>query len=326
MADATENLGAVSAAAFKEQTTGVNEFGNDWNKFVSKMKVTGIKLGEKLFPVVEKLLNALDPILDKILAMDDATLEWGIKAAGLAMALGPVLRGLGGITSLLSNNMGLFTSSITDFAGMAGGLDSVASGATGAAGKVSKFAKVLGGLRAAGAVVGAGAAGYAIGETFNQLLFDPQVKESTEKRESFDVVRRQALDVARTGTREEKLAAFAKLGETRRAAEATGDIANIEDVAGTLVSAFSDIESPMERHRRQIREIIDAQEKLVKSLDKENAIRRSAINTQTEVIENRQVTKEIVELNFKNIPDGTKVTRTKSRPVPNTGVTMAGVF
>jgi hypothetical protein len=339
VSEETKNLGQVSGAAYAEQTQGINKFGHSWDKFQSKMKATGIKLGEKLLPVVEKLLTALEPLLDKILAADPATLEWGLRIGGLAMAIGPALRVVGGFTQGLSGLMGLVSKSKTGMSaltrifgklggagdgldGVTDGLSGVGTAAGGATGQVSKLTSALG---KAGAVAGALGAGLAIGEGLNQLLFDPQVEETTKERDTLENLRRKAMETVRHGTREEKLAAHEALGKA--AIEGPGAVSNIEDVFGTLASLVSDVESPMERYERQTEEIIETQKALIASLKDEKAIRRFNTQAQAEVIETRSMTKEVVEVTFANAPKGTRVRRSqRGKPAVDTGVSMAGAL
>jgi TP901 family phage tail tape measure protein len=96
----TEEVGKALEAtlkAFKAQTGGINEAGFTWDQGVQRTKNMAVVLGDKLLPQVEKFVKWLEPLIDRISNASDATLTFGLKAAGAALVMGPLISGIGKI-------------------------------------------------------------------------------------------------------------------------------------------------------------------------------------------------------------------------------------
>jgi TP901 family phage tail tape measure protein len=109
--------------AFKEQSDGINKAGFAMNKFIERVKILGIRIGDKLAPKLLELLDRLDPTIDKLSNLSTESLGTAIKIGVFAAAIGPALLIVGKLTTAIA---GLMT-----FIGGAGGLAGIAAVATG---------------------------------------------------------------------------------------------------------------------------------------------------------------------------------------------------
>jgi TP901 family phage tail tape measure protein len=97
-AQKTKAMGDVAGAtdeAFNEMTGGINKDGHAMDQSRQRVEKAAVALGDKLLPVVVKLTDKLVPLIDRIADADEETLEWGIKIAAGAAAVGPLLIGIG---------------------------------------------------------------------------------------------------------------------------------------------------------------------------------------------------------------------------------------
>ena len=313
----SKKAGKATRDAYKEQTEGINKSGHDWKKFLARLQVFAQRVGDKLMPVMEKFFNVITPLLEKFEKMDNATLEWGIKLAGLAIAVGPVLKGLGGLTSIFSNSIGLMALNKKGLSSLAFQYDAVTGKLTGVTSAAKTAGSALGRITGtSAAVLGAATVGYGIGETLNTMVIDPQTKRAVKTREDIEGTRYKAERIARTGTKEEKIKAVYELDNAIKKMPDT--IATVEDAAGMIASIFTDVESPIERMARQTKGLVDAQKALLASIKQEEIARRNNIPAET-----KHVTKEVVEVTFPNKPPDVKVRRSIRRTA-NTGVVLAG--
>jgi TP901 family phage tail tape measure protein len=186
-----KSVGALDAA-YKEQMDGINKSGANWDKTKAKIFALAVKIGDKLLPVLDKLINKyIVPLVDKLSNMDDATLESTLKFAGFAMALGPVLTGLGNVTSAVSGSITFFQNLKTVMSGLKTAAVALPS-ALKAIGVASKTASV--GVRALttafGAAAVAAAAYYAI---------KMNIEKSEKKLQKTEDLRTKAMQVAEKG-------------------------------------------------------------------------------------------------------------------------------
>jgi hypothetical protein len=318
----------ATGEALKEQMEGINKSGADWKKFTAQLINFSVKIGDKLLPIMEKLLSKhIVPLLSKLEKMDPATLEWGIKLAGIAMALGPVLSVTGSFIGNLGNIMGLLTKTKAGTMALSKSFDIMTGTAQGTLGVLGKLGTALG---AVGAVAAAGTAGYALGTVISKTFLEPHAEEKAKAREDLDNLRRKALEVARYGTREEKMAALVQL-RAESIKNAPRAIESFEDAVGTVTSVFTDTESPMERMKRRTQELVDAQKKLIDSINEETRRIKTGTpavaGTAATIAETRSVSKEIVEVRFPNKPEDVEVRRTGKKATNlRTGVVLAESF
>lgn len=87
-----ENTGALDDA-YKKMTETTQE---KFTKSLNKLKNTGMEVGIKLLPLVEKGINLISGLADKFNKLSPATQEWIVKVALASAALGPFLSVTGG--------------------------------------------------------------------------------------------------------------------------------------------------------------------------------------------------------------------------------------
>lgn len=133
-----DSVGAADAA-YREQTEGVNAGEFQFKQFIETLKSLGRAIGDKLIPIFTRLGGRLTPLIDKVTAMDDATLEMYMKIAGAVAVVGPALMIFGKLFTAISAVVGAVSG--------AGGLTAVLVTLTGPVGLVAA------GMLAAGAGV-----------------------------------------------------------------------------------------------------------------------------------------------------------------------------
>lgn len=134
-----KNAVGATDAAFAEQTEGVNKSEHQFKQFIETLKSLGRSIGDKIIPILSRLGDRLKPLTDKIVSMDDATIEMLMKIAGIAAVIGPTLMVFGKMFSGISAIVGVLSGG----SGLAGVLITL-TGPLGA---------VIAGLIAAGAAV-----------------------------------------------------------------------------------------------------------------------------------------------------------------------------
>ena len=125
----TAAMGKAAGAteeAFKEQTDGINKAGFTWDQMLERLKRFAVQIGDKLLPIVGRLITKLEPFFNRLANMSDETLTMGLKIAGAAAALGPFLM-------LVGKGIGI-VSSLVGAIGSAGGLAGVLAAVTGPVG------------------------------------------------------------------------------------------------------------------------------------------------------------------------------------------------
>lgn len=137
--DAMKNAVGAADDAYREQTEGVNAGEFQFKQFIETLKSLGRAIGDKLIPIFTRWGQKLKPIIDKVVAMDDATLEMYMKIAGAVAVVGPAFMIFGKLFKVISSVVGAVSG--------AGGLSAVLVTLTGPAGLVAA------GMLAAGAGV-----------------------------------------------------------------------------------------------------------------------------------------------------------------------------
>lgn len=184
-------LGATSEA-YAEADSGINKTGRSFEKLKARAVVFAQRVGDKLLPILERLFTKIDPLLTKLEKMDDATLEWGLKLAGVALAAGPTLSVVGRLTTGLLK-LTQIGSQAGAFAGISSGLGGIGASANTAMGKVSGLSKALGLLGKVGLVGEAAAIGVAAGTALHEAVIKPGEEKKYSEEEAI-VQRRIAAE------------------------------------------------------------------------------------------------------------------------------------
>ena len=202
----TAAMGKAAGAtdeAFKEQTKGINEAGFEMDQGIQRAKKAGVIIGDRLLPVVAKLTEKLIPLADRISKLSDAQLDWGIKIAVGAAALGPLLIGVGKMIALypsfrlfFSGGAGLIKKLTTQM--IAASTQTVALG-TAQDGLSTKIAftnaklgtsiKKFGALKTAGAVFASFVVGWEVGTVIRKTLVDPLMEAVNLSRKAHDILK-----------------------------------------------------------------------------------------------------------------------------------------
>ncbi len=239
LGEMTKASGATDDA-YRKQTEGINKQGHEWEKTKQRMIVFSQQLGEKLLPVLGRLMTRLEPILEYLEQMDEEAVDAWIAFAKWVTILAIATKALSGFLGVVQT-LGTMRSLTT-------GLSATQTGLAGVATKATAASRALMGVHLAGALV----AGLALGSMLHETVLDPQAKRREKKRERVEHYGRTARDVARFGTREEKEARIAQMEreQTRMRKEAGG--ASVEDFAGALAATFTfgAVESPAQQRRR----------------------------------------------------------------------------
>jgi TP901 family phage tail tape measure protein len=130
--EAMRNATGATDEAFERQTNGINKQGHEWEKTKQRMIVFSQRLGDRLLPVLDRLLDAAEPIIQWLENLDEGSIDAAINVAGLVVQLTLGLKALNGINGVL----GFVSSGIT-------GVGNAASGATG---KVASLTTKMQGL------------------------------------------------------------------------------------------------------------------------------------------------------------------------------------
>lgn len=127
--DKITNSAGATEKAFDtmESTTGAK-----LDKMLNRIKNRGMEMGEKLLPIVEKVVNAIGDLVDKYDSLSDAEKDQILHIAGIAAAAGPVLTIGGKITS----GIGSLVSSIGKLVGKKAAATSAAKAIGSAVGEI----------------------------------------------------------------------------------------------------------------------------------------------------------------------------------------------
>ena len=88
--------------AYRRQTEGINEQGHSWERTQQRMVVFSQRIGDQLIPVLEQLMDALEPILTAIEAWDEDDVNLALSIAGVAAAIGPLIKGISALNVALT--------------------------------------------------------------------------------------------------------------------------------------------------------------------------------------------------------------------------------
>lgn len=310
-----------SQEAYDKVDKGINKTGRSWDKTRARLMIFAQRVGDKLLPVLERLFAKIEPWLVKLEKMDDATLEWGIKLAGIAIAAGPVIAALGKLNTGTLALLKLFSNQFKA-TGVIRGLDQI-GGAAGRAGtKVGKLGRLLGGLGLAGEALAIGVgAGTAISEFWEQ----PRARKKFKQEETILRRRQQAEIALKKGmTIEEK---------TKMAAQLEKDMMNLGDSMTSIgadlhwfSTVFTGEKSWKDRYVEEWTKIRDVRQKLLESaqMDIKQLREEGVFGPKTERTEKIERTEKTVNIKFQaDVPGSVKVKSTEQRLTPaQTGAIM----
>ena len=277
-----KDMGGAAGAteeAFKAQTEGIDKQGFKWDQFTQRLQKLAIRIGDKLFPVIEKILTKLEPFIDMLLSASDETWELWLKIGGVVAAAGPLLTMVGSLTTAVGGFVrilgpgsglgGAFMKLIGPLGGTQSMMEQTLAGtkgltaemreAIGMSGQIkapqTMMGKVGGFLGKAGAVGAAGYAGWEIGSFINKAFFEPQnqmVADLMMKAETFSSGAAQSADEITQSLKD--IDALAKKLDMQ--------YGGTEVLAGQILGTFTDIEKPAERFGRALENLNEETQKL----------------------------------------------------------------
>jgi TP901 family phage tail tape measure protein len=191
----TEKIAAMSDAtgamneAFERQTNGINKQGHEWEVTKQRMIVFSQRLGERLLPVLDKLLDTVEPIIKVLEEMDEAAFDSAISFGKMALKTALLFKALSKVSEVSSGLKGLL-----------GGIGSNASKSVGGVNKLSASMSKL----ATG--IGAVAAAYGLAVIARDYFVEEQ-ETSMKRKRSEAAARRKALKTGFAGLSDEELKA-----------------------------------------------------------------------------------------------------------------------
>ena len=186
-------------AAFDKQTQGINRQGHEWEITKRRFETFAQKLGEKLLPVVDRLLDQLEPLIQYLENLSDETIESWTQMAKWALYLGGASKVLDGLLGTVG--------ALGDLKNLTKGLGEVGGGLTTVAGKADTATLGLKGvIGAMGGVLAAAGIGVAIGEFINDVVVEPNRKALDNAYDRLDDLTIQAENLSKFSGREKEKA------------------------------------------------------------------------------------------------------------------------
>lgn len=227
--------------AYRRQTEGINKQGHEWEKTKQRMTVFSQRLGNKLLPVLDRLLDKLEPVLKYLENMSEETMDSWIALGKWTIILAVATKGLSSFLGVVQ--------AIGTMRNLSMGITGVGTQLDGVSGKAKKAGAALRAFQASG-VLSAAAVGYAIGTMLSEVFFEPHAKKRAKERGGLLEAGVQAGNVARTGTAAEIDAELSKLQAQRAQFKRNAGDASVEELVGGVTSIFSGTTSPAEMRRQ----------------------------------------------------------------------------
>lgn len=98
---AMKNAAGAMNEAFKEQTEGINKTGFAWTQTTIRLSIFAQKMGDLLSPALDKVIKFLTPMLETFEKLNPNVKTAILVIAGVAAALGPVIVGVGLLTTAM---------------------------------------------------------------------------------------------------------------------------------------------------------------------------------------------------------------------------------
>lgn len=229
-----EKASGATDEAFRKQTEGINKQGHGWEKTKQRLLVFSQRAGDKLLPVLDRLLDKLEPVLKYIENMSDETLESWMQFGKWVAILAVATKGLSGFLGVIEG--------IGALKNLTMGLQAATTGMATMTTKANAAKGAMLGFKVAG-VASALAVGTAIGTMLNDIFFAPHAKARAKKEETLEEASFQARQVARRGTLEQKEEALSKLQVQYKTVEEEW-MPSVEDIAGTIAAPFTGAKAP----------------------------------------------------------------------------------
>lgn len=274
--------GAIGATeeAFKAQTEGVNEVGHSFEKTKQKLIGLAIRIGDRLLPVVDKILKKLEPLIKYFEDADDATLAWWGSLIKWAALLGPSIRILSTMAKpLIAINKYLKLAAINT--------NQVGDASVSNVPKVGGMTKALNGLQMALGAVVAGMAAYEAASAAMDLIVNPELSmqekvlnSAIKTSDKARFLAAQDVDQARTVEENQRLITDqeSQLKKTKMAQKEIGSQTNLGwlglsgGLVGVGLSAYSAVTGPSRGEQIKQEKDLAAQESALSATLKRNRL------------------------------------------------------
>ena len=171
----------TGTTAWKENTALANEANKRYENLKSKIKIAinqlqvlAITVGNKLMPSIEKGIGKIEEITKKVEGLNDNQVEWIVKTAAVVVAIGPLVKILGTVTSTTGKVVKGFGTFIQAVGVMKGKVTTTSESVNGLAGFLTKLTSPAG-IATAAILATAGALVY----------FATKKSEATKAAEEF---------------------------------------------------------------------------------------------------------------------------------------------
>ena len=212
---ATRNALMLSNSEWAKNTSLNKEFADasgtaniKARKLWNRIKDISITIGDKLIPILERLIDKyVIPFIEKLEKMDDKQIENIITIGGVVAAIGPLIAAFGGLVSAIGSVQSLLaTLNIGKSVAGLGGITGTSFG-TAFTGKAAGIIGAMGWIK--GALIAA-LGGIAIGSLINEYLINPAhdaIDQSTYKNAN------QALAIEKQAYKTTSIAQLNKMAE-----------------------------------------------------------------------------------------------------------------
>jgi TP901 family phage tail tape measure protein len=236
----SDQVSGQTAEAYRRQTEGINAQGHAFRQAQRRVEVFSQRIGDRLIPVLAKLLDRIEPLIKYIENMSDETIDGWIALGKWVAIMAIATKGLSSFLGVVQS-LGSLSTMIQGIDTAAGGMANLATQSSSALGFLSKL----------GLVGAAGAAGVALGSALNEIVLEPLAKERYRKTGEAEETGFLASQTAKTGDRAKIEKDLAAVRAAENEFKRTAGQASVWDLAGGLASAvgLAD-ESPAQKRAR----------------------------------------------------------------------------
>lgn len=170
--------------AWEENTALTNEANKRYEtlkskiqKAVNQLQVLAITVGNKLMPTIDKGIGKIESITQKVEGLNDSQVEWILKTAAVVVAIGPLIKILGNVTSVTGKTVKGIGTFIQAVGVMKGKVTTTSTAVNGLAGFMTKVISPTG-LATTAILAVAGALAYM---TIKNIESDKYIDELSQK-------------------------------------------------------------------------------------------------------------------------------------------------
>lgn len=164
-----------TAEAFERQTKGINEAGHEFEIAKRRVEVFTQRIGDRLIPLLSKLLDRIEPLIKYIEDMSEETMDAWIAFGKWAAILAVATKSLASMLGIV-NALGSLRSLTTGVDAASRSMGGLAANSANAVGNLSKLQKF-------GAIGAAAGAGFAIGSAINDIIVEPHARGRARREE-----------------------------------------------------------------------------------------------------------------------------------------------